>query len=128
MAEYVKKTDNPNMGRPKLEINWTQFETACSLMATKEEICALFGISLTTLERRVKEKYDDTFEGVLEKSGATAKISLRRSQFNLAKTNAAVCIFLGKQYLGQKDIHGVELGTLKIEDDWGDNDELDKPS
>jgi hypothetical protein len=30
-------------------------------------------------------------------------MSLRRAQFKLAETNASMAIFLGKQYLGQKD-------------------------
>ena len=30
-------------------------------------------------------------------------MSLRRKQWNLAKTNATMAIWLGKQYLGQKD-------------------------
>lgn len=36
------------------------------------------------------------------------KISLRRSQFQLAEKNASMAIWLGKQYLGQKDV--VEIG------------------
>ena len=31
------------------------------------------------------------------------KISLRRSQFQMAQTNPTMAIFLGKQYLGQTD-------------------------
>ena len=34
---------------------------------------------------------------------ARGKSSLRRYQFNLAKTNATMAIWLGKQWLGQKD-------------------------
>ena len=33
----------------------------------------------------------------------TGKASLRRTQFRMAETSAAMAIWLGKQYLGQKD-------------------------
>lgn len=42
------------------------------------------------------------------------KISLRRSQFALAKKNAAMAIFLGKQYLGQSDNPVVESKAGEI--------------
>jgi len=32
------------------------------------------------------------------------KIQLRRNQFELSKKSAAMAIFLGKNYLGQKDV------------------------
>lgn len=36
-------------------------------------------------------------------------MSLRRSQFRIAETNATMAIWLGKQYLGQKDYPKEEL-------------------
>ena len=84
-------------------MEWDKFEMACQLLATKDEICGLLNVSDATLQRRIKEKYNDTFEGVLKRFGSTAKVSLRRYQFNLAKTNTAMCIWLGKQYLNQKE-------------------------
>lgn len=84
-------------------MEWDKFEMACQLLATKDEICGLLNVSDATLQRRIKEKYNDTFEGVLKRFGATAKVSLRRYQFALAKTNTAMCIWLGKQYLNQKE-------------------------
>jgi len=91
------------MGRPRIEVNWEIFETACKLLATKEEICGLLGVKEATLQRRIKEKYKTTFEGVLKKLGSNAKVSLRRYQFKLAEKNATMAIWLGKQYLGQRD-------------------------
>jgi len=90
-------------GRPRIEVNWDKFETACKLLATKEEICDMLGLSDATLQRRVKEKYDTTFEGTLKRLGSFSKLSLRRNQFKLSEKNASMAIWLGKQYLGQSD-------------------------
>lgn len=90
-------------GRPKKQIDWKIFEIACQLLATEDEICSQLNISPDTLVRRVKEKFGVTFAEFLKKSGGTAKLSLRRNQFNLSRTNAAMAIFLGKNYLGQRD-------------------------
>lgn len=46
----------------------------------------------------------------------SGKISLRRAQFELAKKNAAMAIFLGKQYLGQSDNPVQESKTGEILD------------
>jgi len=100
MAKLIAKK---KMGRPKITVDWEKFEFACSLLATKLEICSLLKINETTLSRRIREKYSDTFEGVLKRLGGDAKVSLRRNQFNLSKTNAGMAIFLGKNYLNQRD-------------------------
>jgi hypothetical protein len=45
-----------------------------------------------------------TFQEYFAKNGYMAlKIKLRRNQFKLSEKNAAMAIFLGKNYLGQKD-------------------------
>lgn len=92
------------VGRPKIEMDWTIFETACKLMATKNEILNLMGLKEATLDRRIREKYNDSFEGILKKLSFGTKLSLRRFQFQLAEKNPAMAIWLGKQYLGQRDI------------------------
>lgn len=96
MAE--KKT-----GRPKKEIDQVQFEKLCGLQCTEEEICGWFDISDRTLERWCKATYNETFVEVFKKKREAGKISLRRSQFRLAEKNASMAIFLGKNYLGQRD-------------------------
>ena len=44
-----------------------------------------------------------TFKEFHQKYSAAGKISLRRSQFRLAESNATMAIWLGKQYLGQRE-------------------------
>ena len=94
------------MGRKKIvwdEDQYAQFQGMCAIQCTAEEISDITGISVETINRLVKEKYDMTFTECFKKFSAKGKRSLRRNQFNLSKTNAGMAIFLGKQYLGQRD-------------------------
>ena len=45
------------------------------------------------------------------------KSSLRRAQWNLAQKNASMAIWLGKQYLGQRDIADLGLPTDNTQED-----------
>ena len=94
-------------GRPKLVIDWKVFETACKLFATKNEICGLLEVSDSTLSRKVKVEYGVTFDEYIKQGHSFAKVSLRRNQFKLSEKSAAMAIFLGKNYLDQKDVHGL---------------------
>lgn len=85
-------------GRPKKEINYKLVESLASLFCTQEEISTIIEISVRTLQRN-KE-----FCRVYKKGQENAKMSLRRMQFKLAEKNSSMAIFLGKQYLGQKDV------------------------
>lgn len=90
-------------GRPKKDIDQHQFESLCGLQCTKLEICDFFEVSDKTLDRWCKETYNTSFSEVYQQKREKGKISLRRAQFKLAETNAVMAIFLGKQYLGQRD-------------------------
>ena len=103
MASYVKKTNNPRMGRPKIEIDVDQFEKLCNIQCTKEEIAGWFNCSEDTIENFCKKEYKDTFSAVFKRHSGKGKVSLRRNQFKLSETNVTMAIFLGKQYLGQSD-------------------------
>lgn len=90
-------------GRPKKEIGQAEFEKLCGLQCTKEEICAFFECTDKTLDRFCKETYNRSFSDVFGEKRGLGKISLRRKQWKLADKSAAMAIFLGKQYLDQKD-------------------------
>ena len=91
------------MARPKKEIDQKNFESLCGLQCTKEEICSFFDVTDKTLENWCKRTYKAGFSEVFKQKRGKGKISLRRSQFRLAEKNANMAIWLGKQYLGQKD-------------------------
>ena len=90
-------------GRPKKEIDEEIFENLCGLQCTLEEIAGVFDCSADTIERWCKREYGETVAETYKKHSAKGKMSLRRTQFKLAEKSAAMAIFLGKNYLGQKD-------------------------
>lgn len=90
-------------GRPKKIIDQEQFEKLCALQCTLQEVCGFFGVTDNTLNTWCKQTYGTTFSDVFAQKRVGGQISLRRSQFKLAEKSAAVSIWLGKQYLGQRD-------------------------
>lgn len=117
-------------GRKKLSFDKDTFEKLCGIQCTKDEICEfLGGIDEKTLTRMCEDEYGVGFKEIYQKKSAQGKISLRRAQFKIANTNATMAIFLGKQYLGQKDIvvtddeiSKVEMLLNRIESEAIDND------
>ena len=92
------------MGRPRKEINKTEFEKLCFLQCTRSEFCTWFDVNEDTLNRWCKENYDGrTFSAVFQEKRENGLISLRRTQFQLAEKSPAMAIFLGKNLLGQTD-------------------------
>lgn len=101
-------------GRPKKEIDETQFTKLCGLQCTEEEIAGFFDCSVDTIERWCKRELKETFAEAFKKRSVGGKVSLRRYQFELAKKSAAMAIWLGKQYLGQTD--HIEMDASIIQD------------
>ena len=96
-------------GRKPIDIKQEQFEELCKILCTLDEIAGVFRCSPDTIRNWCIRTYTDAngkpqnFSTVYKKFSAEGKMSLRRAQFKLAETNASMAIFLGKQYLGQKD-------------------------
>lgn len=99
------------MGRPKIEIDQKQFEKLCELQCTLQEMCSFFNCCEDTLEKWVKETYKQTFSEIFSLKRGRGKISLRRTQFQLAEKNPTMAIWLGKQYLDQKDTANITVKT-----------------
>lgn len=93
------KGDTPAQDR----IDKKQFENLCGLQCTLLEICDFFDVEDDTLNSWCKKTYGTTFSEVFKRKRGKGQISLRRMQWKLAEKNTAMAIFLGKQYLGQKD-------------------------
>lgn len=90
-------------GRPRKEINQKLFENLCGIQCTETEICAALECCEDTLNAWCKRTYKMTFSDAYKSKSQMGKSSLRRMQFKLAEKNATMAIWLGKQYLGQKD-------------------------
>lgn len=105
------------MGRPRAEIDKKQFENLCGLQCTLEEICGWFGVTDKTLDSWCKRTYHASFSEVFKQKRGMGKISLRRSQWRLAEKSATMAIWLGKQYLGQRDQVDVNMPGNAAKDD-----------
>lgn len=93
------------MARPPLDIDPEQVAKLAALHCTTKEIADFFECSPDTIERR--------FAAELTKGRSTGKIKLRRLQWQIAEgKHAVMCIFLGKQYLGQKDKSEEEIDAI----------------
>ena len=90
------------------KISKVLFENLCSIQCTKEEICAVLEISDKTLDSWCKSTYNENFSVIFKEKREFGKSSLRRKQWNLAEKNPTMAIWLGKQYLGQRDNIEVE--------------------
>lgn len=98
-----KTAKKSTRGRPKAQINKDTFEELCNIQCTLEEIAGCFKVSVDTIERWCKREYGTIFAEVYKMYSAGGKASLRRTQFKLAESSSSMAIWLGKQYLGQKD-------------------------
>lgn len=104
--ENTKAVKSPakSRGRPCKEIDEELFKKLCGIQCTLTEIAGVFDCSDDTIENWCKRTYGKIFSDVYKTTSANGKISLRRTQFALAQKSPAMAIFLGKQYLGQRDM------------------------
>ena len=108
-----KPTGNPP-GPPQKEIDLDQVIYWAQLQATAEEIASSFRVSPDTLDRRLKKHFGMGYAELLKRVGGSAKLSLRRYQFKLAEKNVAMAIWLGKQWLGQKEPRDEQITNQPI--------------
>tara|TARA_R110002020_G_scaffold177887_1_gene370652 strand:+ start:2667 stop:3065 length:399 start_codon:yes stop_codon:yes gene_type:complete len=94
------------MGRPKIPMNSEQVEHLAEFGCTTLEIAKFFKCDESTVRKRYKAEMASGREKM--------KIKLRQIQFKLAENNAAMSIFLGKNYLAQTDRQSIDLtGNLE---------------
>lgn len=104
-----------------------KFKELCGCFATRDEVCATFGISPKTLNKLINEKLHDeiapdsedpvTFQDAFQVYSAAARGSLRRKQFELAMSgDKTMLIFLGKNYLNQSDKEQIIIKEDKQEE------------
>lgn len=84
-------------GRPKFKIDYEAVRKLANIMCTQQEIASFLGCSVDTLQN------DEQFSAIYKEGREVGKMSLRRTQWKLAEKSYAMAIFLGKQYLGQRD-------------------------
>lgn len=96
-------------GGPKpRKIDYEEVEKLARILCTDAEIAEI--LEYTPEGFRLRKNRDSKLLGVLLKGRATGKKSLRRIQWELAQNgSAAMAIFLGKNFLGQKDRHDITI-------------------
>lgn len=98
------------MGRPRLEIDWGVVRKMARILCTEDEIAGVLDVSPDTLLRRAREELGITFADFLKKHADSGRRSLRRAQYRAAlRGNPTMLVWLGKQYLQQRDSYTVEV-------------------
>ncbi|MCP4493085.1 MAG: hypothetical protein GY820_38170 [Gammaproteobacteria bacterium] len=99
-------------GRPRKVIDYKLLDNLCSILCTGEEIASILGVHFDSLDRILKRDKKIGFTDYYKNKSAQGKTSLRRAQFKIAiKGNPTMLIWMGKQYLGQKDNDHRDLGS-----------------
>lgn len=99
----------PGAGPPEKPIDWEQFEKLCGLQCTQSEIASMFKVDEDTIRDRVSKHYKEDYSVIYKRYSESGKCSLRRNQFKLTENNASMGIWLGKQWLDQKDTTEVSV-------------------
>jgi hypothetical protein len=91
-------------GRPRVVVDERTLAGLAAIQCTYLEMAAVLGVDESTLRTHYKD--------LIEKEREGGKISLRRSQYSAAlKGNVTMQIWLGKQYLGQRDKQDVDVAV-----------------
>lgn len=91
-------------GRPKIQLDFETVDKLMAIQCTGEEIASVLNVSYDTLERRIKEEHGLSFADYFAQKSGVGRASLRRRQFQLAEGgNPTMLVWLGKQWLNQKD-------------------------
>jgi hypothetical protein len=98
------KKPKRKVGRPKVEIDWEEFDKLCEIQCTQEEIAFWFRCSVDTIDRAVKREKKVNFAEYFNQKRGSGKVALRRAQFQTALSgNPTMLIWLGKNILKQED-------------------------
>lgn len=110
-------------GRPPKEFDQKLFSDLISIGCSEEEVCWMFRDEngkvpkADTISRWCERTYGMNFREYSKKNRLMRlKIELRRNQLELSKKSAAMAIWLGKQYLDQRDTP-LTIETTRENDD-----------
>ena len=106
----MKNTAPPKKRGPKpVEIEVDKVRALASIQCTYDEIAAVMGIKKRAFIDRINA--DPTLREAIDEGWANGRSSIRRAQVKMLEAgNATMGIWLGKQYLGQRDQIGITGG------------------
>lgn len=125
-------------GRPCAEIDWALFEQLCGIQCTQSELASMLKVHHETLVNNalIKYKLEDygkDFPSIYKRFSEIGKCSLRRYQFIQSKAKPNMAIWLGKQWLGQKEnvselkdliVHELRAGIKQISQESGSEEAI----
>jgi hypothetical protein len=99
-------------GRPRFEIDYEAVKKLAALQCTQVEVASFLGCHVNTLLK------DEKFMEIYKSGIDNGKMSLRRHQWKaLEDGNTTMLVWLGKQYLGQREkneLSGPDGGPLEF--------------
>lgn len=100
------------MARPPIEFDLSKVEMCGYFHATQETMAGFFDCSVDTIRRNMQDE-DSGFCKAYKKGNCSMQMKLSEAQIHTAikNHNATMLIWLGKQYLGQKDVPDSENKT-----------------
>jgi hypothetical protein len=104
MKENKKPQVKKKAGRPTRDFEPAIFEQLCFVQCTKDEMELILRTDQRVISKWCQRHYGIDFDTAYKRFSAGGKSSLRRDQYKLSKKNASMAIWLGKQWLGQRDI------------------------
>jgi len=114
MTKKKPAGDLKKRGRKRTKIDFEKAEKLATIMCTQSEIAAVLDVPLSDLD------HNPEFQRIHKKGMDNGRASLRRMQYAAANGgNVTAQIWLGKQYLGQKDkseqeITGKDGAPIKV--------------
>ena len=92
------------MGRPKANIDWHKVDNLLKAQCDGVGIAGILGVHPNVLYEACKEVNKLSFSEYSAQKKSKGKELLRAKQFEMAMNgDKSMCIWLGKQYLDQKD-------------------------
>jgi hypothetical protein len=87
----------------KTQINWKQVNLMFEDLCTAGEVASALHITTDELNKAILKKFKIDTDTYAKQKQAETLHKMRLSQQKLSETNATMSIWLGKQYLGQRD-------------------------
>lgn len=88
--------------KKKVTVKLADVERLARLQCTHREAAGFLDMRVATFRQLIRK--DSRVRDAWERGQQMGLVSLRRKQMGLASVNATMAIFLGKQYLGQRDV------------------------
>jgi len=111
------ETEKRPVGRPRIELDPGKAEVFGKFRATYQTMAEFFNCSVDTIQRAMNDDTGD-FSKAYKKGFAECKLKISEAQIKcgVENLNPTMLIWLGKQYLGQRE-PGVPEKTVEDEEE-----------